>query len=170
MNKCHSWESFLRKTNLQHAMHNFYWYIIEFYFTSDPFSFEQSTKCSGKNIYAVGIEIVKLVWALHWNIFIFFSFFSALRFSFSPTVGFCVVPTESGRQQHRKIFSVRIWMYCEYIYWNKRILKLNSTKRYELCRRRMEKQLLHNPHRFLDAACVCLCSSCFWEAPEAVEV
>lgn len=42
LNKCHSWvlreSAELLKTNLQHAMHNFYWYIIEFYFTSDPFS------------------------------------------------------------------------------------------------------------------------------------
>lgn len=79
----------------------------------------------GENIYAVGIEIV---WALHWNILFFLS---ALRFS-SLYSRACVVPSESGRQQH-KIFSVWIWMYC--IYWGKRILKLNSN---EFSRRRMK--------------------------------
>ena len=48
MNKCHSWESFLRKTNLQHAMHNFYWYITEFYFTSDPFRTNSAQNVQGE--------------------------------------------------------------------------------------------------------------------------
>lgn len=100
MNKCHSRESFLRKTNLQHAMHNFYWYIIEYYFTSDPFSTEQSTKCSGKNIYAVGIEIVCIERYIGTFLY-FFLFCFCFTILFLSTVGFCVVPTESGRQQHR---------------------------------------------------------------------
>jgi hypothetical protein len=112
MNKCHSWESFLRKTNLQHAMHNFYWYITEFYFTSDPFLKRTAKMFREKNIYAVGIEIVKL--SIHRNILFFLS---ALRFSSLLQSGLC---RSDGSAAAQKIFSVWLWMYCEHIsvYWN----------------------------------------------------
>lgn len=115
-------ERFLRKTNLQHAMHNFYWYIIEYYFTSDPFSKRTANKraqnVSGKNIYAVGIETVCIERYIGTFLYFFLFCFTIL---FLSTVGFCVVPTESGRQQQhrvygRKYFLCWIWMYCEGIY------------------------------------------------------
>lgn len=120
MNKCQSnrveWESLLRKRtyNMQCTI---FTDTLNFISTSDPFSTEQSTAqkmFSGKNIRCRYRYCVYR--ALHWNISVFFSFLLYGSLSLVDVVGFCVVPTESGRQQrqqHREIFSVWIWMYCE---------------------------------------------------------
>lgn len=113
-------ESFLRKTNLQHAMHNFYWYITEFYFTSDPFSNEQRTKCSGRKIYTVGIE--NFVWSLCERYIGTFYFFFLLYDSLLSTVGF--VP--SGRVGSRKYF---LWGFECIVYILKQAYIGNSTIR-----------------------------------------
>lgn len=144
MNKCHSRverASFLRETNLQHAMHNFYWYIIEYYFTSDPFSTEQRAHkmFSGRNIYAVGIEIV----CIERYIGTFYFFFHFLLFCFtilflSDSRVLCRSDgVGSAAAQHRvygwKIFSavfrVRLNVLCEAEIYRGAYIETRQTKR-----------------------------------------
>lgn len=141
-------ESFLRKTNLQHAMHNFYWYIIEFYFPSDPFSNEQSTKCSGKNIYAVGIEIVWSLCERYIGTFYIF-FFSALQFSFSLQSGFVSFRRSRVGSRTENIF---LNVLCERIYTEISVY-WNSTQQTN-CAAAGWKNNFYTSHRFLN---ICLC-------------
>lgn len=138
------------KTNLQHAMHNFYWYIIEFYFYFRPV-FDRAEHKMFREKY-IRCRYRDCVYrALHWNISYFFLFVFCLCFTilFLSTVGFCVVPTESGRQQHRvyreNIFCVdlnvlwKIYIKAS-VYWNS-TNETNSDGR--------AGKLLHSQHRFL---------------------
>lgn len=156
------WESFLRETNLQHAMHNFYWYIIGFYFTSDPFSrpsSEQSERTSTENVsgekyircrYRETVCIERYI-----GTFLYFFFLLPLALRYSLSLRSRVLCRSDGvgsAAQHRvyreKYFCCALasyeciadWNIYKSVYWNS-TNETNSECR--LC------GLLHVSHRFL---------------------